>query len=64
MKEFSGVIEVVDTRLYTFIKTQQILYLKWVHFIVCTVNSRLILKIKKKFSMKVLFQIAISNNIF
>lgn len=64
MKEFSGVIEVVDTRLYTFIKTQQILYLKWVHFIVCTVNSRLILKIKKNFSMKVLFQIAISNNIF
>ena len=39
----------VDTRLYTFVKTQQILHLKWVHFIVCTVNSRLILKIKKIF---------------
>lgn len=49
MKEFSVVIEVVDTRLYTFVKTQQILHLKWVHFIVCTVNSRLILKIKKFF---------------
>lgn len=63
IKELSGVPGVVDTWVYTFVEAHQTSQLKWVHFIVCKLYLEVDFK-RKKDSMKVLFWIAISNNIF